>query len=238
MPERIQKIMSSAGVASRRKSEELIRSGRVQVNGKPVTLGDRAEPGIDLITVDGRPIAAQAKRYLALNKPAGYVTTVADTHGRGTVVDLIDVPERVYPVGRLDLHTSGLLLLTSDGDFSEHVTHPRYEIAKTYIARVARPLGVATIEKLRSGIQLEDGPMRPEAVSITSDDRRTVEMTIHEGRNRIVRRVFEALGSRVVALERTRIGPVTLGDLPTGRWRELTQAEITGLSRESDAASR
>ena len=231
MPERIQKILSSAGVASRRKAEELIAAGRVQVNGRRASLGDRAEPGVDLITVDGEPVTAQAKRYLALNKPAGYVTTVTDTHGRGTVLDLVDVPERVYPVGRLDLHTSGLLLLTSDGDFAERVTHPRYEIPKTYAARVARPIGVAAIQKLRSGIELDDGPLRPEKVSITSDDRRTVEMTIHEGRNRIVRRAFEAVGCRVVELRRTRIGPVDLGSLPSGKWRELTQAEVDGLSR-------
>lgn len=231
MAERIQKILSSAGVASRRKAEELIVAGRVQVNGKPASLGDRAEPGVDLITVDGEPIAAQAKRYLALNKPAGYVTTVTDTHGRPTVVDLVKVRERVYPVGRLDLHTSGLLLLTSDGDFAERVTHPRYEIEKTYIVRIARPLGAAALRKLQSGIELEDGPLRPAKVSITSDDRRTVEMTIHEGRNRIVRRALEAVGSRVVELRRTRIGPVDLGSLPSGKWRELTQAEIDGLSR-------
>ena len=231
MPERIQKIMSSAGVASRRKSEELIRAGRVQVNGQPAALGDRAEAGVDLITVDGKPVAAQTKRYIALHKPAGYVTTVTDTHGRGTVVDLVDVPERIYPVGRLDLHTSGLLLLTSDGDFAARVTHPRYEIEKTYIARVARPLGDSAIQKLRSGIDLEDGPMRPENVRIISEDRRTVEMTIHEGRNRIVRRAFEALSARVVELRRTRIGAVDLGDLQTGKWRELTQAEIAGLIR-------
>ncbi|MCH7740085.1 MAG: rRNA pseudouridine synthase [Chloroflexi bacterium] len=231
MAERIQKILSSAGVASRRKAEKLIVAGRVQVNGKPASLGDRAEPGVDLITVDGEPIAAQAKRYLALNKPAGYVTTVTDTHGRPTVVDLVKVRERVYPVGRLDLHTSGLLLLTSDGDFAERVTHPRYEIEKTYIVRIARPLGAAALRKLQSGIELEDGPLRPAKVSITSDDRRTVEMTIHEGRNRIVRRALEAVGSRVVELRRTRIGPVDLGSLPSGKWRELTQAEIDGLSR-------
>ena len=230
MAERIQKILSSAGVASRRKAEELIVAGRVQVNGKPASLGDRAEPGVDLITVDGEPIVAQAKRYLALNKPAGYVTTVTDTHGRPTVVDLVKVRERVYPVGRLDLHTSGLLLLTSDGDFAERVTHPSYEIEKTYIVRIARPLGAAALRKLQSGIELEDGPLRPAKVSITSDDRRTVEMTIHEGRNRIVRRALEAVGSRVVELRRTRIGPVDLGSLPSGKWRELTQAEIDGLS--------
>ena len=230
MAERIQKILSSAGVASRRRAEKLIVAGRVQVNGKPASLGDRAEPGVDLITVDGEPIAAQAKRYLALNKPAGYVTTVTDTHGRPTVVDLVKVRERVYPVGRLDLHTSGLLLLTSDGDFAERVTHPRYEIEKTYIVRIARPLGAAALRKLQSGIELEDGPLRPAKVSITSDDRRTVEMTIHEGRNRIVRRALEAVGSRVVELRRTRIGPVDLGSLPSGKWRELTQAEIDGLS--------
>ena len=231
MPERIQKILSSAGVASRRKSEELIRTGRVQVNGKPAALGDRAEPGVDLITVDGEPVAAQTMRYLALNKPTGYITTVTDTHGRPTVVDLVNVPERVYPVGRLDLHTSGLLLLTSDGEFAERVTHPRYEIEKTYIVRVARPFGAAALRKLQSGIELEDGPIHPEKVRITSDDRRTVKMTIHEGRNRIVRRVFEALGSRVIELRRTRIGPVELGSLPLGNWRELSQAEIEGLRR-------
>ncbi|MDA1258034.1 MAG: pseudouridine synthase [Chloroflexi bacterium] len=229
MAERLQKILSAAGIASRRKSEVLIAQGRVMVNGKQATIGDRADVDIDIVTVDGKPIAAERKRYLALNKPSGHVTTLSDPQGRPKVSDLIDVPERVFPVGRLDYDTEGLLLLTNDGDFAERISHPRYEIDKVYVARTATPLGDEALRLLRTGVQLEDGPSAPAAVRILYRDNRTVELTIHEGRNRMIRRMLAAVGSPVTGLTRMRIGPLALGDLPTGRWRELLPAEIAGL---------
>jgi pseudouridine synthase len=235
MPERLQKIISSAGIASRRKSEEMIEKGRVAVNGVTATIGDQAEVGVDVITVDGRPISAQRKRYLVLNKPQGHVTTLSDPQGRPTVADLVDVPERLFPVGRLDYDTEGLLLLTNDGDFTQRITHPSYEIEKVYVARVATPIGLRALDLLRTGVQLEDGMSAPAKVQIVYRDQRTVELTIHEGRNRMIRRMLAAVCSPVTGLIRTRIGPLTLGELPTGKWRELTAAEVAGLRGEVPA---
>ncbi|MCH8235253.1 MAG: rRNA pseudouridine synthase [Chloroflexi bacterium] len=229
MSERLQKILSSAGVASRRKAEDLIAQGRVMVNGKQATVGDRADAGVDVVTVDGKPIAAQRKRYLALNKPAGHVTTLSDPQGRPKVSDLVDIPERIFPVGRLDYDTEGLLLLTNDGDFTQRITHPSYEIDKVYVARVATPIGLRALDLLRTGVELEDGLSAPATVRILYRDQRTVEITLHEGRNRMIRRMLAAVGSPVTGLTRTRIGTLTLGDLPTGRWRDLTSDEIDGL---------
>ena len=230
MADRLQKILSSAGIASRRKAEDLIAQGRVMVNGKRATVGDRADAGVDIVTVDGRPIAAQRKRYLVLNKPSGHVTTMSDPQGRPKVSDLVDVPERIVPVGRLDYDTEGLLLLSNDGEFTQRITHPSYEIDKVYVARVATPIGLKALGLLRTGVELEDGLSAPATVRILYRDQRTVEITIHEGRNRMIRRMLAAVGSPVTGLIRTRIGKLTLGDLPTGRWRELTPAEITGLT--------
>ena len=232
MAERLQKILSSAGIASRRKSEELIAQGRVMVNGVVATVGDQAEVGVDIVIVDGKPIAAQRKRYLVLNKPQGHVTTRSDPQGRPKVTDLIDVPERLFPVGRLDYDTEGLLLLTNDGDFTQRITHPSYEIEKVYVARVATPIGLRALDLLRRGVQLEDGISAPAKVRIVYRDQRTVELTIHEGRNRMIRRMFAAVGSPVTGLIRTRIGVLTLGGLKTGGWRELTAGEVAGLLGE------
>lgn len=230
MADRLQKILSAAGIASRRKSEELIAQGRVTVNGVQAKVGDSADVGVDVVAVDGKPIAAQRKRYLVLNKPQGHVTTLDDPQGRAKVTDLIDVPERVFPVGRLDYDTEGLLLLTNDGDFTQRITHPSYEIEKVYIARVAAPIGLRALDLLRTGVQLEDGISAPAGVRIVYRDNRTIELTIHEGRNRMIRRMLAAVGSPVTGLIRTRIGPLMLGELKTGKWRELTDAEVSGVA--------
>ena len=230
MADRLQKILTAAGIASRRKSEELIAQGRVMVNGVQAKVGDSADVGVDVVTVDGKPIAAQRKRYLVLNKPQGTVTTLDDPQGRPKVSDLINVPERLFPVGRLDYDTEGLLLLTNDGDFTQRITHPSYEIEKVYVARVATPIGLRALDLLRTGVQLEDGISAPAKVQIVYRDNRTVELTIHEGRNRMIRRMLAAVGSPVTGLIRTRIGSLNLGDLKTGAWRELSPDEVSGLS--------
>jgi 23S rRNA pseudouridine2605 synthase len=229
MTERLQKIFSAAGIASRRKSEQLISAGRVQVNGKTASLGDRADPAQDEITLDGNPVIAQAKFYLALNKPPGYVTTLDDPQNRPTVMDLIDVPSRVYPVGRLDIETEGLLLFTNDGDFAERAAHPRYEVDKTYVAHLQSALPQAVLEQMSRGIRLSDGMAWGSNMQFLTRDRTVVELTIHDGRNRIVRRMFEAMGDPAVKLKRIRVGSVMLGDLEPGKWRELTVDELGGM---------
>jgi len=215
--QRIQKLLSNRGYCSRRKAEELIAASRVAVNGTVVKLGDQAEEH-DTITVDGKPVMAERKVYLALHKPVGCVTALTDRHEK-TVMDYLTVKERVFPVGRLDKETSGLLLLTNDGDWANKVAHPRNETKKTYVATLDQPVKEAHLERLRDGIELEDGRTRP------ADARKrnpvTVELIIHEGRNRIVRRMFEALGYEVLALRRIRIGKITLGGLRPGQSREL-----------------
>ncbi|MBT3942171.1 MAG: rRNA pseudouridine synthase [Chloroflexi bacterium] len=167
---------------------------------------------------------------MVLNKPQGTVTTLDDPQGRPKVSDLINVPERLFPVGRLDYDTEGLLLLTNDGDFTQRITHPSYEIEKVYVARVATPIGLRALDLLRTGVQLEDGISAPAKVQIVYRDNRTVELTIHEGRNRMIRRMLAAVGSPVTGLIRTRIGSLNLGDLKTGAWRELSPDEVSGLS--------
>jgi 23S rRNA pseudouridine2605 synthase len=226
MTERLQKIFSAAGIASRRKSEQLISDGRVQVNGKTASLGDQADPDQDVITLDGNPVIAQAKLYLALNKPPGYVTTLDDPQKRPTVMDMIDVPSRVFPVGRLDIETEGLLLFTNDGDFAERAAHPRYEVEKTYVAHLEDPLPQAVLEQMSRGIRLSDGLAKGSNMLFLTRDRTVVELTIHDGRNRIVRRMFEAMGDPAVSLKRIRVGPVVLGDLQPGKWRNLTSDEL------------
>ena len=229
MKQRLHKILASAGIASLRKSEQLIAEGRVQVNGKTAVIGDFADPDTDDIVADGNQVAAQQKRYLLLNKPTGYVTTVTDPHGRPTVMDLVDVYERVYPVGRLDVDTAGLLLLTNDGDFSQKMAHPSYEIQKTYLAELARPLTEEGQALLERGIKLDDGPTAPAKISIVSRRRRRIEITIHEGRNRIVRRMLDSVDAPVVKLRRTKFGTLSLDDLPKGTARDLTFKEVESL---------
>ncbi|NPV52316.1 MAG: rRNA pseudouridine synthase [Firmicutes bacterium] len=234
--ERLQKALAKAGVASRRRAEELILEGRVRVNGEVVTaLGTRVEPGVDEIRVDGRVIACHVPRvYLALNKPRGYVTTTRDPQGRPTVLDLIpDVRMRVFPVGRLDSDTEGLLILTNDGDFAYALTHPKHEVPRTYIAWVSGLPAEASLEALRNGVILEDGPTAPADVRVLGRHRRGVvlQLRIHEGRKRQVRRMCKAVGHPVLALRRVAIGPLRLDDLgiDVGGYRFLTPDEVRPL---------
>ena len=232
MEERIQKLLSAAGVASRRGAEELIRAGRVRVNGHTARLGDTADRREDVIEVDGVPLPKEApKRYLLLHKPRGFVTTLSDEQGRRTVAELVaDCGERVYPVGRLDLNSEGLLLMTNDGELANRLTHPRHEIPKTYLVYVTgyRP---GADDLLRRPIVLDGRPIRPPKVKLLKNQNgvAALEVIIHEGRNRQVRRMCEAAELTVTRLRRVAEGPLRLGDLPAGSWRELTEDEVKTL---------
>ncbi len=234
MEERLQKVLAKAGMASRRHAEELITGGKVKVNGKVVTeLGTKVDAYKDKIQVNGKPIPPPEKKvYLLLNKPRGYVTTLSDERGRKTVIDLLEgVEQRVYPVGRLDYDSEGLLLLTNDGELTQALTHPKHQIKKTYLARVE---GVPEPEKLQAmtkGLQLEDGPTAPAEVKIAGiqDDRALLQISIHEGRNRQVRRMCEHIGHRVLRLRRVRMGPLELDNLKPGEFRPLTKQELREL---------
>jgi 23S rRNA pseudouridine2605 synthase len=244
---RLQKVLAQAGIASRRACEALISEGRVEVNSEVVfEQGRRVDPERDVIRVDGARIPPPRRhRYLALNKPRGVVATMNDPEGRPTVADLLAEPasrrtgdsgrrvknERMFHVGRLDTDTEGLLILTNDGDFAHRLAHPSYEVPKTYIAEVAGTVREQTVRRLRRGITLEDGPVRPTSVKIvsTAGDKTLIKITLREGRNRIVRRTMEAVGHPVRRLSRIGIGPVRLGNLKVGEYRELTREELGGL---------
>lgn len=230
---RLQKYIADCGVASRRKAEELIQQRRVKVNGTLVTEMGIKVSDADLVEVDGRVIKPENKKvYIMLNKPSGYVTTVKDQFGRPTVIDLLKgVRERVFPVGRLDYETTGLLILTNDGDFAYKMTHPKHKIEKTYLATVA---GIPTdeeISRFERGLKIEDYITAPAKLKIITKKERTcvVEVTIHEGRNRQVRKMCEAIGHPVLSLKRISLGKLTLGNLAEGNWRELTQDEVKSL---------
>lgn len=234
---RLQKYIAMSGLASRRAAETMIEEGRVSVNGNKVSeQGVKIEIGADSVSVDGKEIRLKNKKYyIMLNKPAGYVSTVKDQFERPTVVDIIkqDLGDtRIFPVGRLDYETEGLLLLTNDGDFTYKVTHPKFHMDKTYIATVKGGMSVGGMNKLRSGVYLDDGfktsPAQAEILDAV-DGHTIVKITIHEGKNRQVRRMFEALGCTVTALQRIKIGNVELGNLPLGRWRHLTSHEVNYL---------
>jgi len=237
--ERLQKILAQAGVASRRKCEELILSGQVEVNGEKVTtLGAKADPAADEIRVGGKPIKRETKLYYMLHKPKGVITSAKDPQGRKVVSDFLPgVKERVYPVGRLDYDTEGLLLLTNDGEFANMLTHPSHHVPKTYHATVKGvPHGTA-LEKLTKGIQLEDGMTAPAEVDYHDVDpdskQATISITIHEGRNRQVRRMFEAIGHPVTRLRRVKFGDLTLHGLPRGKFRPLLPKEVQNLLAEA-----
>jgi len=238
MQERLQKIMSRAGVASRRQAEGLIREGKVRVNGQVVTeLGTKADPAQDEIRVSGRLIAAdQPRTYLLLHKPVGYVATTSDPEGRPTVLDLIHgVKERLYPVGRLDWDTSGLLLLTNDGELTHLLTHPSSEVPRTYEAKVEGKPTPEVLQKLRRGVFLDGRPTHPARVRLLRPGPgwAWIEITLTEGRNRQVRRMCEQVGHPVLKLCRVALGPLQLGDLPPGRFRPLKEIELKQLRKTS-----
>jgi 23S rRNA pseudouridine2605 synthase len=243
--ERLQKILSAAGVASRRLSEELIAQGRVSVNGKTVTeLGTKADPSVDEIKVDGRRIKGeQRRRYILLNKPRGYITTRSDPQGRPTVMDLMrGVKEYVYPVGRLDYDSEGLLILTNDGDLAARLTHPRHEVEKVYEARVKGVPDEHALERLAKGVTIAGRRTSPAKLRASepfvkgSGEQTVIQITIHEGRQRQVREMFDSVGHPVVRLKRVRIGTLEDKDIPPGHWRDLTPGEIAKLQRASSAS--
>ena len=230
---RLAKYLAHAGVASRRASEQIIAGGRVRVRGQVVTDPARDVDETVEVTVDGRPItvAERPRLIYALNKPAGVVSTAKDPQGRPTVVDYVDETERLYPVGRLDAETTGLILLTNDGDLANKLTHPRYGVPKTYRVKVVKPpVKPAELEKLRAGVKLEDGMTAPAQVRRVKAD--TIEITIREGRNRQVRRMVEAVGHRVHSLQRIAFGPLRLGALQEGQSRRLKPGEIAALQND------
>lgn len=237
--ERLQKVLAAAGLGSRRKCEQLILDGRVSVNGNVVIeLGTKVDPESDAIEIDGRPILSEKKAYYIFHKPKGVITSLADPEGRQTVKDYLKgIKERVYPAGRLDYDSEGLLILTNDGELANRLMHPKYHIPKTYLATVKGVPDGGKLEKLAAGIQLEDGPTLPaevEYADIAPDMKRSViRITITEGRNRQVRRMFEAIGHPVERLKRIRYGPLDLEGLQRGKYRRLTKEEVDALRQST-----
>lgn len=228
--ERLQKVLAKAGIGSRRSCEELIENRRVEVNGEPARLGRRVDPAVDHVSVDGVRIAVNPDLvYYLLNKPAGVVSTASDEQGRPAVVDLVPSEPRVYPVGRLDAATEGLLLLTNDGELAHRLTHPSFGIEKEYLAQVVGHPGPGALRRLRQGVELDDGLTAPAKASLVEPD--VIRITIHEGRNRQVRRMTEAVGHPVQRLVRTRIGPLRTGTVAPGEWRRLGQEEVRALEQ-------
>jgi 23S rRNA pseudouridine2605 synthase len=237
---RLQKYLAEAGLGSRRKCEDLIREGRVTVDGQVAQLGAAVDPDTQVVLVDGRPVARETKEYWLLNKPTGVLTAVSDPRGRSTVVELVPAHVRVFPVGRLDLDSTGVLLLTNDGELTARLLHPRFHVDKEYLVTVFGIVTAQTLAKLRKGVMLDDGPTAPAGVSLVRtghyNDGRTfsvIRVTIHEGRKRQVRRMLEAVGHRVVALHRARFGILTDTGLALGQARPLSSAEIAELQQSA-----
>jgi 23S rRNA pseudouridine2605 synthase len=224
---RLVKFLAHGGVASRRRAEEIIGSGRVTVDGEVVRDPARDVEAGDDVRVDGELVETETREVWAVNKPAGVVSTAREPGGRRTVVDLVDSPGRLYPVGRLDVDSTGLLLLTNDGELANRLTHPRYEVPKTYLVELRRPPDEADLQRLMRGIELEDGLTAP--ADVRRMGKREIEVVLREGRNRQVRRMAEAVGNEVVVLRRVRFGPVELGDLAEGDARQLSGEEIEVL---------
>ncbi|WP_108665686.1 pseudouridine synthase [Euzebya rosea] len=230
--ERLQKVLAHAGQGSRRVCEGLIAEGRISVNGRTATLGDKADPKVDVIAIDGERIHVNTDLvYLLFNKPAGVVTTANDPEGRPTVIDYVPANPRVFPVGRLDQDTTGLLLLTNDGELANRVTHPRYEVEKTYMVQIRGPVSRKHLHQLQNGVELDDGPAkaRKATLKIADQTRSLLEIVIAEGRNREVRRMMKAVGLELEQLVRVRIGPIHLGDIGPGKVRPLNGKEVREL---------
>lgn len=229
---RLQKYIAKSGVASRRKAEELILEGKIQVNGKTITeLGIKVNPEKDIVTYNGRKLKTEEEFvYILLNKPIGYVTTVKDQFGRDSVLDLVKIKEHLVPVGRLDMYTSGALILTNDGDFVYKVTHPKHEIEKTYTVTIKGIVKNEEVEMLRKGVKIEDYTTKPAKVKILKTDEEKnisrLEITIHEGKNRQVRKMCETVGHKVLALHRSKIAGIGVKDIPLGKWRFMKEKEI------------
>jgi 23S rRNA pseudouridine2605 synthase len=223
---RLNAYLARAGIASRRRADELIKAGRVRVNGEPGRLNSFVGAR-DTVEVDGEPVRAQRLAYVLLHKPAGTVTTARDPQGRPTVVELVDLAERVVPVGRLDADTTGALLLTNDGPLAHRLSHPRYGVEKTYVVDVAGEPDEAALRRLAEGVELEDGRTAPARVRRLAPSR--IELTIHEGRNRQVRRMFDTVGHPVTLLHRNSYAGLTLAGLEAGHWRELDRDEVEAL---------
>ncbi len=231
---RINKFLSEAGVASRRKAERLVLEGRVKVNGQVVrSLGTKVDPERDVVEVDGKVVKPQKKRYIILNKPCCYLTQLGKSpDGRKTIEELIkDIPERVFPVGRLDYNTEGLLILTNDGELANRILHPRYKLPKVYLALVEGKVSVNTLKKMRKGTELEDGFAKPDDIRIVRYEGKDtlLEVVFHEGRKHLVKRYLAKFGHRVKRLKRIAIGPLKLGKLPPGKWRDLSDGELALL---------
>jgi 23S rRNA pseudouridine2605 synthase len=224
---RLVKFLAHGGVASRRRVEKIIESGRVRVNGEVVRDPARDVGECDDVRVDGSPVAAEPREVWAVNKPVGVVSTAREPGARRAVVELVDSDARLYPVGRLDVDSTGLLLLTNDGDLANRLIHPRYEVPRAYRARLRRPPAEADLRRLAGGVVLDDGPTAPAEVRRLGE--RELEIVLREGRNRQVRRMAEAVGNEVAALRRVRFGPIELGDLPEGRARRLSDEELALL---------
>ncbi|HWO84646.1 MAG TPA: pseudouridine synthase [Solirubrobacterales bacterium] len=229
---RLAKFLAHAGVASRRRAEEIIAKGVVTVGGEVVTDPARNVEAGDDVRVNGAPVAAEAREVWAVNKPEGVVSTAREPGGRPAVVELVETEARLYPVGRLDADSTGLLLLTNDGELANRLTHPRYEVPKTYRARLRAPIADRDLERLRGGVELEDGPTAPAKVRRLGE--REIEVTLREGRNRQVRRMLEAVGNEVVGLRRVSFGPLRLRGLKVGEARRLSDDEVA-LLREAAA---
>jgi 23S rRNA pseudouridine2605 synthase len=242
MTERLQKFLAEAGLGSRRHCEELIRAGRVAVDGTAAELGASIDPEAADVLVDGRRVTREKKEYWLLSKPAGVLSAASDARGRPTVVDYVPTRARVFPVGRLDLSSTGLLILTNDGELAARLLHPRYHVEKEYVVAVRGTVDRASLGRLRAGVVLEDGKTSPATVELISTDRSrsgkissTLRVVIHEGRKRQVRRMFEAVGHRVISLHRSRFDGLTDAGVAVGHARPLSSAEVDRLYRSSQA---
>lgn len=233
---RLQKYLAECGVASRRASEKLVAEGRVQVNGEVAQLGQSIDPGADTITLDGEPVSQDHKVYVLLNKPRGVITSAKDTHERATVLDCLEgLRARVYPVGRLDMDTEGVLLLTNDGELAYRLTHPRYEVEKVYLARVEGEMTDTTANRLAAGVELDDGMTAPAKVKVLKHDKRgcLVRLALREGRKREVKRMCAAVGHPVRNLTRSAFGSLTAKGLRPGEWRYVREDELIALRKEA-----